>query len=52
MTYEELFTIISEIEGIMNSRPLCYNYSDDIEEVITPSHLMYGRRLMSFHYSV
>ena len=47
MTYEELRTVIAEIEGIMNSRPLCYLYSDDTEEVITPSHLMLGRRLMS-----
>ena len=47
ITSEELRTIISEIEGVMNSRPLCYNYSDDTEEVISSSH-MCGRRLISF----
>ena len=31
----------------MNSRPLCYNYSDDTEEVTTLSHMMCGRRLIS-----
>lgn len=51
VNYEELRTVICEIEGIMNSRPLCYNYSDDTEEVITPSHLIFGRRLMTYNYS-
>ena len=31
----------------MNSRPLTYDYSDDIEEVVTPSHLLSGKRLLS-----
>ena len=52
VTYEELRTIIVDIEEVMNSRPLWYNYSDDIEEVITPSHLILGRRLRSVNYSV
>ena len=47
LSYEELLTVITEIEGVINSRPLCYQYSDEIEEVITPSHLMHGRRLNS-----
>ena len=47
VTYDGLFTVITEIEGIINNRPLCYMYSDDIEEALTPSHLIFGRRLMS-----
>ena len=50
LTYEELLTVIMEIEGVLNSRPLCHTYDDSIDEVITPSHLIFGRRLLSvFH---
>lgn len=49
VTYNELLTILAEIEGIMNSRPLGYHYSDDIEEEITPSHLFSGRRLLTVY---
>ena len=44
--YEELVTIVTEIEGIINCRPLTYIYNDNTEVVI-PSHLIYGRRLFS-----
>ena len=47
VTYEELLTIVIEIEGIINSRPLCYQYSSCTDDVLTPSHLMLGRRLLS-----
>ena len=47
VTYEELETVISNVEGIVNSRPLTYIYDDDVEEVLTPSHLLLGRRLLS-----
>ena len=46
-TYDELLTVVIEIESVINSRPICYLYSDDIEEVLTPSHLLTGRRLIS-----
>ena len=32
---------------MVNSRPLCYVYDDSIEEIITPSHLLLGRRLLT-----
>ena len=47
VTYEELSTLIVEVEAILNSRPLTYVYPDDVEEPLTPSHLMAGRRLLS-----
>ena len=47
VTYDELLTIITEIECIVNCRPLSYVYSDDIEEVLTPSHLITGKRILS-----
>ena len=46
-SYEELLTAVSEVEMIMNSRPLSYVSMDDLEEPLTPSHLMIGRRLLS-----
>ena len=47
LTYEELLTVICEIESVVNSRPLCYVYDDSIEEVITPSHLLLDRRILT-----
>lgn len=51
LNYEELLTVIVEIEGVLNSRPLCYVYDDPSDEIITPSHLMIGRRILSSCYS-
>ena len=31
LSYDELFTAVTEVEGILNSRPLTYVQSDDIE---------------------
>lgn len=47
VTYDELYTLIVEVEAILNSRALTYVYPDGVEEPLTPSHLMTGRRLMS-----
>ena len=38
-------TVIIEVE--MNARPLSYVTSADVEDTLTPSHLLHGRRLMS-----
>lgn len=45
---DELRTLLVEIESILNDRPLTYA-SSDVEDspAITPSQLMYGRRLDS-----
>ena len=47
LTYEELLTVITEIEGVLNSRPITYVYTDVEEEPLTPSHLIMGRRLVT-----
>ena len=44
-TYDELLTAVTEIEAILNSRPLSYVSSGDLEEPLTPFHLINGRRL-------
>jgi hypothetical protein len=41
LTYEELLTILIEVECVLNSRPLTYVY-DDATEPLTPSHLVLG----------
>ena len=38
LTYEELLTVITETEMILNARPLSYVTSVDVEEPLTPSH--------------
>ena len=47
LSYEELQTVLVEVEAILNSRPLTYVTSEDLEEPLTPSHLLTGRRLIS-----
>ena len=39
-------TVVIEIEGILNTGPLCYIY-DDSTDVITPSHLICKRNLVT-----
>ena len=31
----------------MNNRPICNDYEDDVEAVLTPNHLIFGRRIES-----
>ena len=47
LTYEELSTVLVEVECVLNSRPLTYLYPEDLEEPLTPSHLISGQRLLS-----
>ena len=47
LTYEELETVVVDVEGIMNSRPLTFVSSEELEEPLTPAHLMTGRRLLT-----
>ncbi|GBO00235.1 hypothetical protein AVEN_151932-1 [Araneus ventricosus] len=44
LTYEEFYTILHQIEGILNSRPLIPLSSDmDDLEVLIPGHFFIGR---------
>lgn len=47
LNFDELNTLLVEIEGVINSRPLTYVY-DDVDSLsypLTPSDLIYGRRI-------
>ena len=45
--YDELVTEVTEIEAVVNSRPLGYLYMDEPSECLplTPTHLVNGRSL-------
>ena len=45
LTYEELQTVLYEVEQIMNNCPITYYYSDNKESCLTPKHLLYGTAL-------
>ena len=50
-TLSTIQTIIVEIEGILNDRPLTYISSDVKDpEPLTPAHLLYSRRIISLPY--
>jgi hypothetical protein len=51
LKFNEFRAVISEIEAILNDRPLTYVSSDlDEPQALTPSHLLYGDRLTSLPY--
>ena len=47
LSYDELLTAVTEVEMIFNSRPLSYVSTEDIEEPLTPSHLIIECRVLS-----
>ena len=47
LSYDELLTAVTEVEAIINSRPLSYPTPDDLDEPLALSHLLMGRRVLS-----
>ena len=45
LSYDEFVTVVTEAGMILNCRPISYASSEDLEEPLTPSHLIVGRRL-------
>ena len=46
LTFDELITFVTEVEGVLNSRPLSYVAMDDLDSPLTPSHLLLGYRVL------
>ena len=47
LTFEEMSTAVTKIYWVLNTRPLCHIYDDSTDITITPSHLIYGRNLLT-----
>ena len=47
LSYDELHTLVVEIEAVLNSRPLTCVSSEDVDEPLTPSHLLVRYRIMT-----
>ena len=47
LTFDELRTILVEIEAMLNNRPITYVYDDEngVSYPLTPSQVIYGRQL-------
>ena len=44
--FEELQTMLFQVELIINNAPLIYVYPNAIETCLTPNYLLFGRRLV------
>ena len=47
LSHDELLTLVTEVEAVLNSQPLTYISSEDVEEPLTLSHLLVGYRLLT-----
>ncbi|GFX49596.1 DUF5641 domain-containing protein [Trichonephila clavipes] len=48
LTFEEFYTLLTQIEAVLNSRPLVRLVDNDIEslDVLTPSHFLVGEEII------
>jgi len=51
LSFVEMQTLFLEIEKTLNSRPLCSLHDDDVENILTPDHLLFGRSLQQINIS-
>ena len=45
LDYEQLNTVLAEIENVIHSRQLTYMNNENTDESLTPYHLIYGRNI-------
>ena len=46
--FEELQTVLFEVELIINNAPLTYVYPNTIEICLTPNHFLFSEKLLYF----
>ena len=44
LSYDEMSTLLKEVESVVNSRPITYIYNDEVVDPLSPSHLLIGKR--------
>ena len=50
--FSELQVLLYEIELVLNSRSLGFVYDNDLQEILTPNHLLFGCKLYTFNSSI
>ena len=50
LLFDEMGTVLVEIDATLNSRPLAYDYDEFEREVLTSSYLFFGRRIKSLQH--
>ena len=45
LDYEHMLTLLAQIQVVINNRPLTFMYDEPGEEVLTPNHLLFGRKI-------
>ena len=45
INYQDLLTILNEIENVLNNRPLTAVYYDEILQALNPNKLLYGHNI-------
>jgi len=45
LSFDELVTVLKEIQNVLNNRPLTYMYTENLNETLTPNKLLYGRNI-------
>ena len=48
LNYEELQTILLEMEALLNNRPVTHYFHEELKDCVSPNHRLFGRSLKLF----
>ena len=43
LSFTKLLIVLFKVENVLNNRPLCFVYDDDVSDIVAPDYLFYGR---------